>query len=179
MGIIDRIMLSIYTFFLAFLSVVVILLSLRLIHLELAWTSLAYVYGQWEASLVGAVFFLVSIRLLLAGLRSRRVKNTIVHHNDMGDVHISLMAVENLVEKVARHIRGVRDIKVDVSMAHENIIVRMKVKISPESHVPTVAAEIQNRVHEYVKNTVGIELADVQVMVETISNDFKTKQRVE
>lgn len=179
MGIIDRIILSIYTFFLAFLSVSVILLALRLIPLELAWTSLTYVYGQWEASLVGAVFFLISIRLLLAGLRSRKVKNTIVHHNTMGDVHISLTAVENLVEKVARNVRGVRGAKVDVTMTQESIIVRMKVKISPESHVPTVAAEIQNRVYEYAKNTVGIELADVEVMVETISNDFKTKQRVE
>ncbi|MBP2662187.1 MAG: hypothetical protein H6Q71_135 [Firmicutes bacterium] len=179
MRIIDRIILSIYTFLLAFLSIAVILLSLRLIPLELAGTSLAYVYGQWEASLVGAVFFLVSIRLLLAGLRSRKVKDTIVHHNDMGDVHISLTAVENLVEKVARHIRGVRGIKVKVSLVEAGITVRLTAVVSPESHVPTVAGDIQSRVHEYIKNTVGIELADVQVTVENISNDFKTKQRVE
>lgn len=179
MGIIDRIILSIYTFLLAFLSFAVILLSLRLIPLEWAGTSLAHVYGQWEAALVGAVFFLVSIRLLLAGLRSRKVKDTIVHHNDMGDVHISLDAVENLVEKVVRHMRGVRGIKVKVALAAQGITVRIKAVVSPESHVPTVAAEIQNRVHEYIKNTVGIDLADVQVMVENISNDFKAKQRVE
>lgn len=179
MGIIDRIILSIYTFLLTFLSIAVILLSLRLIPLELAGTSLAYVYGQWEASLVGGVFFLVSIRLLLAGLRSRKVKDTIVHHNDMGDVHISLDAVENLVEKVARHIRGVRGIKVKVTLAGQGITVQLKAVVSPESHVPTVAGEIQSRVHEYIKNTVGIELADVQVTVENISNDFKAKQRVE
>ncbi len=179
MGIIDRIILSIYTFLLTFLSVAVILLSLRLIPLELAGTSLAYIYGQWEAALVGAVFFLVSIRLLLAGIRSRKAKDAIVHHNDMGDVHISLDAVENLVEKVARHIRGVRGIKVNVALAREGISVHMKAVVSPESHVPTVAAEIQNRVHEYIKNTVGVELADVQVRVDNISNDFKTKQRVE
>ncbi|WP_371369452.1 hypothetical protein SRRS_26150 [Sporomusa rhizae] len=179
MGIIDRIILSIYTFLLTFLSVAVLLLSLRLIPLELAWTSLTYVYGQWEASLVGAVFFLISIRLLLAGLRSRKAKDTIVHHNDMGDVHISLDAVENLVEKVARHIRGVRGIKVNIKLADQGIAVQMKAIVSPESHVPTVASEIQTRVHEYIKNTVGIELADVQVMVENISNDFKSKQRVE
>lgn len=181
MGIIDRIILSIYTFLLAFLSLAVILLSLRLIPLELAGTSLAYIYGQWEASLVGAVFLLLSIRLLLAGLRSRRDKDTIVHHNDMGDVHIALDAVKNLVEKVARHIRGVRGIKVHVALAGQGISVRIKAVVSPESNVPSVASEIQKRVHEYIKNTVGIEIADVQVVVENISNDFKAKakQRVE
>lgn len=179
MGIIDRIILSIYTFLLAFLSFAAILLSLRLIPMELAWTSLGYIYGQWEASLVGAVFFLVSIRLLLAGLRSRKTKDTIVHHNEIGDVHITLTAVENLVEKTVRHLRGVRGLKVKVALAPQGITVRIKAVVSPESHVPTVADEIQKRVHEHIKNTVGIELADVQVTVDNISNDFKAKQRVE
>lgn len=179
MGIIDRIILAIYTFLLACISLAIILLALRLIPLELAGTSLAYVYGQWEAALVGAVFFLISIRLLFAGVRSRKIRDTIVHYNDMGQVHISLGAVENLVSKGIRHIRGVRGVKVHVAMSAQGITVSIKASVSPENYVPTVAAEIQQRVHEYIKNTVGIELADVQVIVENIGNDFNPKQRVE
>lgn len=178
MRVIDRIILSIYMFLLAFLSFAVILLSLGLIPLEWAWTCFVYVSGQWETALVGAVFFLVSIRLLLAGARSRKAKDAIVHHNEMGQVHISLGAVENLVAKGVRHIRGVRGVKVNVSLNAEGVIVRMKATVSPESHVPTVAGEIQTRIHEYIRNTVGVELADVQVVVENIGNDFKPKQRV-
>ncbi|BBB92915.1 MAG TPA: alkaline shock response membrane anchor protein AmaP [Methylomusa anaerophila] len=180
MGIIDRVILSIYTFLLTFLSLGVILLSLRLISLDLVWTTLAYIYGHWETALVGAVFFLVSIRLLLSGLRSQKDKDAIIHHNDMGDIHISLDAVENLVEKVARHIRGVRGVKVQVKVAgQQEIKVHMKVAVSPESNVPTVTSDIQTRVHEYVKNTVGVELADIRIVVETISNEFKVRHRVE
>lgn len=180
MGIFDRIILSIYTFLLTFLSLGVILISLRLIPSETIGTSISsLIYGQWEAGLVGAVFLLVSIRLLLAGLRSRRGRKTIVHHNDMGDVHISLDAVENLVEKTARHIRGVRGIKVKVSHNNAGLAVSLRAVVSPESNVPSVTAEIQSRVHEYIKNTVGIELADMRIFVENISNDFKSKHRVE
>ena len=179
MGIIDRIILSIYTLLLAFLSIGVILLSLRLIPLELVWTSISQISGQWEAGLVGAVFLLISIRLLLAGMRSRRVKDTIVHHNEMGDVHISLEAIKNLVEKTARHTRGVRDVKVRVNLAGQGLKVSLKVVVSPEVHVPSISADVQQRVHGYIKNTVGIELADVEILVENISNDFKAKQRVE
>lgn len=179
MGIIDRIILSIYTLLLAFLSLGVILLSLRLISLDLVWTGISHISGQWEAGLVGAVFLLVSIRLLLAGMRSRRVKDTIVHHNDMGDVHISLDAIKNLVEKTARYTRGVRGVKVRVNLAGQGLKVSLKAVVSPEVHVPSVSAELQTRIHEYIKNTVGVELADVEILVENISNDFKTKQRVE
>ncbi len=179
MGIFDRIILSIYTLLLAFLSLGVILISLRLISLEQVWTSISLIYGQWEAGLVAAVFLLVSIRLLLAGLRSRRNGSAIVHHNEMGDIHISLDAIENLVEKAARHVRGVRGVKVVASHSPAGLTMRLKAVISPESNIPTVTAEIQQRVNDYVKNTVGVELTDMHILVENIANDFKSKHRVE
>jgi uncharacterized alkaline shock family protein YloU len=179
MGIFDRIILSIYTLLLAFLSLGVVLLSLRLISLEWVWTGISYISGQWEAGLVGMVFFLMSLRLLLAGIRSRRVKDAIVHHTDMGDVHISLDAVKNLVEKIARHTRGVRGVKVRVNHDEHGLKVYLKAVVSPENNVPSVSEELQKRVHEHIKNTVGVELVDVQILVENISNDFKSKQRVD
>lgn len=181
MGIIDRIILLIYTLLLIILSVSVILISLRLIPLELVWTTLAAIYGQWEVVLAAGVFLLISIRLLLASFRSNssHTKDAIVHHTDMGDVQITLDAVKNLVEKTARHTRGVRDVKVYVKHYVEGLKVDLRIVVSPESSVPAVSAEIQRRVHEYIKNTVGIELADIRILVENISNDFKTKQRVE
>lgn len=179
MGIFDRIILSIYTFLLTFLSLGVVLLSLRLIPLDWMWTGLSMIYGQWEVGLVGAVFLLISIRLLIAGLRSRRGKNNIVHHNELGDVLISLDAVENLVEKAARHVRGVRGIKVFASHSDPGLALSVKAVISPESYVPGVTAEIQERVSAYIKNTVGVELSEMKIFVENISNDFKSKNRVE
>lgn len=180
MGILDRIILSLYTLLLTFLSLGVILISLRLISLEWVQTSISYLYGHWEAGLTATVFLLVSVRLLLAGLRVRsEAKNTIVHHTDMGDIHITLDAVRNLVEKVARHTRGVRGVKVFVVHNEQGLKVTLRTVISPESNVPSVSSEVQRRAHEYIKNTVGVELADIQVLVENISNDFKSKQRVE
>lgn len=179
MGIIDRIILTVYTFLLAFLSLGVILLALNLISLDLVWTSISMLKGQWEAALVGLLFFMISIRLLLAGLRSRRNKGTIAHHTAIGDVHITLEAVKNLVEKTARHTRGVRGVKVLVEQQEQGLKVVIRAVVSPESNVPTVGSEIQRRVQEYIKSTVGVELVDVHVFVENISNEFKTKQRVE
>lgn len=179
MGIFDRIILSVYTLLLAFLSFGVVSISLRLISLDLVWTSMSRIYGQWEAALIGAVFFLVSIRLLLAGLRTQRGRDAIVHHSDFGDVYITIDAVENLVEKTARHVRGVRNVKIKVECRDNQLHVRVKAVISPDCNVPEVSKEIQKRVHDHIKNTVGLELADVKILVENISNDFKAKQRVE
>lgn len=179
MGIFDRIILTVYTFLLTFLSLGVILLSLRLVPLDAVWTGISFIYDHSQVSLIGTVFFLVSIRLLFAGVRSRRGKKSIVHHNELGDVYISLDAIENLVEKTARNVRGVRNIKVFASHADTGLNLAVRAVISPESNVPSVTAEVQERVKEYIKNTVGVELANMQIYVKNISNDFKARQRVE
>ncbi|MCE5285745.1 MAG: alkaline shock response membrane anchor protein AmaP [Pelosinus sp.] len=180
MGIIDRIILLIYTLLLIILSVGVILMSLCLIPWEVVSATLQSIYGQWEAALAAGVFLLVSIRLLLASFRSNvsHSNEAIVHHTDMGDVQITLDAVKNLVEKTARHTRGVRDVKVYIRHFEEGLKVQLRIVTSPENNVPAVSLEIQQRVHEYIKNTVGIELSDIHILVENISNDFKAKQRV-
>ncbi|KYZ77522.1 hypothetical protein AXX12_05295 [Anaerosporomusa subterranea] len=176
MGILDRIILTIYTFLLTFLSLGVILLSLRLISMDWVRTSIESIAGRWEAGLVGAVFLLVSLRLLLAGLRSRRGGKSITHHTNLGDVHVSLDAVENLVEKTARHTRGVRGVKVSVQHANAGVSIILKIVVSPDSNIPAVTDEIQQRVSESIKNTVGIEPVDIRVVVDNIANDFKAKR---
>jgi len=179
MGIFDRIILSIYTFFLAFISIGVILLALQLLPIDVVWAWISRIYGQWEVSLVGAVFLLVSVRLLLAGIRSSRGKSMVIHHTEMGDVQVSLRAVENLVEKTARHIHGVRGVDVNVTQGDHGLKVSIKAVVSLESNIPSVTAEMQAAVHKYIKNTVGVDLADVKIVVENISNEFKARQRVE
>ena len=179
MGIIDRIILSIYTILLTVLSLIAILLSLKILPQEYWQKGLSLIYGQWEAALIGGVFFLVSIRLLLAGVRSRRGPSKIVHQTEMGVVEISIEAVEDLIAKTARHTRGVRNAKVHIRQLGDEVKVDMKIVVGPEYNIPTVAGEIQQRTQEYLKNTVGVSMTEVRILVNDISNEFKSKSRVD
>ncbi|MBU2700938.1 putative alkaline shock family protein YloU [Sporomusaceae bacterium BoRhaA] len=179
MKIIDLVILSIYTFLLTFLGLGVVLLAFNLLPLEWVWTSITYLVGQWEVGLIGLLFMLISLRLFLASLRFRKNHETIITHTDQGDIHITVTAIENFVEKTARYTRGVRAVKVNVQKKGNVLKVIVKAVVSPESHVPTVGSEMQKRIAEMMKNTVGVELSDIEILVENISNEFKAKQRVE
>lgn len=179
MSIIDRIILSIYTILLTVLSFIAIMLSLKILPQEYWQQGLSYIYGQWEAALIGGVFFLVSLRLLLAGLRSRRGPGKIVHQTEMGVVEISIGAVEELIAKTARHTRGVRNAKVHIRQLGDEVKVDMRIVVGPEYNIPTVATEIQQRTQEYLKNTVGVTMSEVRIFVNDISNEFKSKSRVD
>ncbi len=179
MSIIDRIILSIYTILLTVLSLLSILLSVKILPQQYWQQGLSLIYGRWEAALIGGIFFLVSIRLLLAGLRSRRGPNKIVHQTEMGVVEISIGAVEDLIAKTARHTRGVRDAKVNIKQLGDEVKVDMRIVVGPEYNIPKVAAEIQTRTQEYLKNTVGLTMTEVRILVNDISNEFKSKTRVD
>jgi uncharacterized alkaline shock family protein YloU len=179
MGIIDRIILSIYTILLTVLSLIAIMLALKILPQEYWQQGLSYIYGQWQAALIGGVFFLVSLRLLLAGVRSRRGPSKIVHQTEMGVVEISIGAVEDLIAKTARHTRGVRNAKVHIRQLGDEVKVDMRIVVGPEYNIPTVAAEIQQRTQEYLKSTVGVTMSEVRIFVNDISNEFKSKSRVD
>jgi len=179
MSIIDRIILSIYTILLMVLSLIAIMLSVKILPQDYWQQGLSLIYGRWEAALIGGVFFLVSIRLLLAGVRSRRGSNKIVHQTEMGVVEISIGAVEELIAKTARHTRGVRNAKVHIRQLGDEVKVDMRIVVGPEYNIPKVAAEIQQRTQEYLKNTVGVAMTEVRIMVNDISNEFKSKSRVD
>lgn len=181
MRIFDRVILAIYTVLLAILSLSVMLIAVKLIPLDTVWWAVhTFIYGQWPALLIGGVFFFVSVRLLVAGVAPSRRREIHLQHAEIGDIHIRMTAVESLVEKVSRQVKGVRAVKrTDVRMERDLLHVELKLSISPDCYIPTVTAEVQQKVQHQLKHTVGIEAIDVKVLVEQISNEFKSKQRVE
>ncbi len=179
MGTIDRIILTIYTFLLILLSLGVIAGSFGLIPQEFLGTSVANIYGQKGVGLAGVVFLLISIRFFLAGLRTRKMNDTIIQHNELGDVYTSLTAVENLVDRSILHLRGVRGVKVKVRYNERGLLINIRAVVSPDCNVPAISQEIQQRVAESIKNTMSVDPADITVLIENISNEFKVRQRVE
>jgi uncharacterized alkaline shock family protein YloU len=174
LGIIDRIVLTIYTLALAIFSglmtVVAIFPRWAQPHLWLEET-LRTARGRWALGLIGAAFFAVSVRLIAVAFMRRGGGQPVVHETSLGEVRISLDAVENLVRRTARSIKGVREIKAVVTNAKDGLHVLLAGTISPEVSIPDVSEEIQSAVRQYVKRVVGVDLVEVRLEVENIGNE--------
>jgi len=177
-GIFDRIILTVYTFILAVMSLGIVTVALNLVSLDAIWTSFElHITGNKEAALVGFVFFCVSVRLLWMSVTPRGVRQTIVQETALGKVQISLSAIENLVQKVARQVKGVRGVKSYVINKEQGICAHLKVVVSPDASIPELSDEIQNRVRSYITNVVGTQVADIQIFVDDIANEVGSKPR--
>lgn len=174
MGIIDSIILSIYTVALMVISALMIVGAMfpNVIKPHL-WIEdlLGSPRGQWSVGLIGAAFFIVSLRLIFLAVRRQGGGQPVVHESELGEVRISLDAVENLVRKTARSIKGVREVKATVTHGKDGLHAVLRATISPEVSIPEVSEEIQTAVRQYVKRVVGVEMADIRMDVENIANE--------
>ncbi len=179
MGIFDRIILTFFTLIVAFFSGIVILLASGWqVPLDFFWTTLSSVVGRWSVGLGGGLTLIIAVRFLYYGFHRYESDQTLVHESDLGEVRISIGAVESLVRKVAHKVKGVRDVRGWVSPSAGRLNVRLRTVISPDVSVPDVSGEIQNTVRDCLKNVVGVEAGEVRVFVENISNEAR-RGRVE
>lgn len=174
MGIVDRIVLSIYTFSLAIISGLMILVAAfpKWLQPQL-WIEeiLRQTRGQVLIGLIGTAFFAVSVRLIVFAFTRQGGGQPVVYETAVGEVRISLDAVENLVKKTARSIKGVRDVKAVITHDKDGLHAELVSTISPDVSIPEVSEEIQTTVRQYVKRVVGVEMAEVRLEVENIANE--------
>lgn len=178
MGAFDRVILTLYTFILTFLSFGTVLVALGwrvpLDYFEMGATSQN---GRLALGLLGALFLIASIRLLYFGFH-RYPGEATVHETPLGEVKVSLDAIEGLVRKVVNQVKGVREARAGVSNSPNGVRVRVRASVSSDVSIPQLSDEIQNTVKNHVRSVVGIGVYEVKVYVNSIGEEHR-RPRVE
>ena len=175
MHILDRIILAFYTILLAAASVLTICFSVGLLPVDLALEQLRLMAGRWEVVAGAGILFLVSVRLLLAGLGGEP-KELTLSVNEGGQVRISMAAVRKFVEKSGSQVKGVHNVKARVLAKGDNLKIELTAGVLPEMNVPITSKNLQEKIKNSVKETIGRDVADVHITFNTISYDAKNKQ---
>ncbi|MDA8235118.1 MAG: alkaline shock response membrane anchor protein AmaP [Clostridia bacterium] len=176
MGIFDRALLTLYSFFVGIMSVIVILAAL-------GWTDVVYFLTDALASeeqriviIIGSViFFLISVKLVMAAFHKKGVVNTLIQDTAMGQVRISLEALENLVKRVTFQVRGVREVKPYILVEPNGVKVLIRTVVSPDISIPEITNEIQSGVRDYLSEVAGITVNSVKILVENVSSELKAR----
>lgn len=179
MNIADRIILAFYTVLMAAVSIVVICFALRLFSFEFVVSFLEVIPGRWDVLLAAIIVFFVSIRFLIAGISTGGHKEITVHIGDEGVVRVSLNAVRTFIEKTAAQVKGVHDVKAKLKANADTINVKIIAGVLPEVNIPETSRIIQKKIKESVKDTIGREVSEVELLFNTISYEAKSKQRFE
>ena len=102
MGIPDRIILTLYTFLMAVVAVLVVLCSLSIISQAAINQFLATIPGNWEYAVGGIIILLVSLRLLIAGIGATGVSSLILKSSDAGKIFVGKTPLKIISVKLHR-----------------------------------------------------------------------------
>lgn len=168
MGIADRITLTLYTFFMAILSVVLVLFSLGVFPHSGVVEFLRAVEGNWISAVGGIIVLLVSLRLLLSGLGVSASSSLLLSESEKGKVHVGKTALENYIAVLSQEIYGIHNVKVIVKFVEKGIEVRINTSIEPGINIPATSKEIENNVKESIKKVAGIDVCSVELFYKQI-----------
>ncbi len=170
---VDRTVLTLAAIFLILLS------GLVLAH-GLGWQgagSLFNVVSQLEGRLLESV--LTAVVLLLVGLHilfygtQHEDEGGIRQETEIGHVQISLRAIESLVQRTAKGVRGIRDVDVRVHSSPEGVAVALSVVAVPEIPIPQISEEVGHKVRSQVRESLGIPVDDVAIEIRNIAGEAK------
>ena len=165
MGIPDRIILTLYTFLMAVVAVLVVLCSLGVIGQTAITAFFATIPGNWEYAVGGIIILLVSIRLLIGatGMTSLTISSA-----DSGKVSVGKSAIEDYVAEIAKEVYGVYGVKVEAKMGEEHISIRINASIEPGINIPETTDEIKYNVRDTIKKVLGMEIKDIDLFFKQI-----------
>ena len=165
MGIPDRIILTLYTFLMAVVAVLVVLCSLGVIGQTAITAFFATIPGNWEYAVGGIIILLVSIRLLIAGIGATGMTSLTISSADSGKVSVGKSAIEDYVAEIAKEVYGV---KVEAKMGEEHISIRINASIEPGINIPETTDEIKYNVRDTIKKVLGMEIKDIDLFFKQI-----------
>ncbi len=188
MGLINRFLLCLYTLAFAVLSLGVLALVLQLVPERYLWNEFQFLEAQWQTGAAALAVFLLSIHLMVMSLTGRKKdafdKEVILVQGASGEVRIAVTAVQNLIDKTARSVSGVRDVKARVTAqkgpeTQTAVRAALRVTAGQEKNVAAVSDEIRSRVQQQLTAVVGITDFSVDIAVVDITNAaVAKKQRV-
>ncbi len=170
MGIADRIILTLYTFLMAVVSVLTVLCSLGVFSHEKLIIFINQIPGNWIYAVGGIIMLLVSVRLLITGLGLTGVSSLKLSETEKGKVMVGRGALENYVVTLAEEIYGIHNVKVIAKLADEGISVRINASIEPGINIPETSEEIRTNVKESIKKVTGIEVTEIELFIKQIKS---------
>lgn len=179
MNIADRIMLALYTVIMAIISLLFIAYSAGAISFETVSSHLQAFQGRWEVILAAVLFLLISIRFLITGMNIGATKEITVHIGDDGYVRISIEAIKKFIEQSALQVRGIHNVKARVSTEGDFLKAKVFAGVLPEANIPETSRILHKKIRDSVKDTVGREISDVEIIFNTISYEAKNKHRLD
>lgn len=113
--------------------------------------------GAWRAALGvgGALLAALALTVVWANIAARRWERIIILRNPLGEVHVSLTALEDLGRVVKGDVPGLRDVKLRIHAGRRGLQVRARVTLSGGEDLGVATAAVQTAIRRRLQQVLG------------------------
>ncbi len=165
----ERFFLVLMALLLLLISIGLFLLSLPLVSLESVRTGLSLYYGNLWLVIPSFLLLLMALPLLLKGLKSSGNEKYLSLKAALGDINISVPAVENLVQNAVAKKDNKKVNKIKIRNFKEGIGVSINISSHPQKNIPELVEELQGSVKEHLEFMTGITVVEVKVVLDNLT----------
>ena len=180
MNLFFRIVFTVYTIYLSVISMLTMIFTIRPDYF-ITVTDNVHVYilenGNWRLVVffISLVFFALSVAFLLSGMRSGGKVKGVIRTTGIGEIRISLEALETMSMAVVKRYSGISSAKSYVSTKNDGINIFIKVIPTPEVRIPEITEDIQRKVKVHVEENAGVKVNTVKVLVENMVQAYRSR----
>jgi uncharacterized alkaline shock family protein YloU len=118
----------------------------------------------------GIVLGIIALIMLVWGLRSpARTNSVLVEKGLVGEISISIAAINIIIMKAVKQVEGVKDIRSTVGSTDGGVTVKLHIMINPEHTVPELAQTLQAAVKDDLERIGGLQVAEIKVLVDDLT----------
>ncbi len=156
-----RIFMLVFMLMMIAAGAVLIAISLNVISPE-QWADVigqatATITAQASVGSAGCLFVLIGLVAPYMQAKQFKKKRIIAFQNPDGEVTVSLTAIEEYIQKIAKGIPGIKDVRSQVDIDRKGIDITIDVSLVSGSNIPQVTETIQMEVRNKVQSMLGVE----------------------
>ncbi len=189
MNVIDRIILFFYSLAFGAVSLLVIALYARVFPDVQVWNEFLYLCSRYETPAIAVLVLILSLRLLIASFSSSSssvsANEAVIVQGKMGDIKISVAALKNMADRIARSTNGVRDVKIRFRMVKEKAdkgralvpSFKLRLVIGENCDIVSISDSIKYQLKHQLNDYIGIDNAKIEIAVGSISDRPAARKR--
>ena len=186
MRILDKIGLVLFSLIVLLLSVALCVVVVGVVDLELVNEGLAFLVTDEVASKVtfgvSVVFILLALKCIFfsGSYKSAKGKSGILLQNDNGKLLVSRDTIESLVNSVVKNFAAAQNVMTRVDVDEQsNLKIFITLFVYPDAVIKDIIAQIQKDIKETIKNSLDLEVKEINVNIKNITAKKENKENKE
>ena len=170
--ILNRAALLLITLFFMFVSLLLAIYSFGLVESSSLPVLIQSFYQRMEVGTLFLAAFILGAWVIYPFFTQKiSEKITVVNNTELGDVDITLEALQNLVRSVAFQQEEIKDIDSKLEPTETGIKITLTGKVYPSTVIPELTENLQKIIKGYIEDTTGVNVEEVRVLIENIYDE--------